>query len=78
MKKKQIITIIILIVGLVVTVILVQRPQIFKSRADIDISSGFNISDTSGEKINCEGQTCTTDSEEVTIEVTNPDIFLKE
>ncbi|MEK7616493.1 MAG: hypothetical protein AAB414_00370 [Patescibacteria group bacterium] len=77
-SKKQAIITLILLLGIVFGVILVQKPQIFKGRADVDISSALNIQGTGGEAVKCVQQTCTTKAEEVTIEVKDPDIFLKD
>lgn len=77
-SKKQAIITLILLLSIVVSVVLVQRPQIFKGRADVDISSGLNIQGSNSEEVICEGQTCSTEAEEVIIEIRDPNVFLQD
>lgn len=77
-NKLRLISLIVLIIGLIVGVFLIQKPQIFKSRANIDVSSAFSISGNQGESVNCSGNTCETEATDVTIEVIDPNIFLQE
>lgn len=76
--KFKLIILVILLIGLIVSLILVQRQQILKSKADIDVSSAFSIYGNQGELIKCGGNVCETEADEVTIEVTDPNVFLQE
>lgn len=59
-------------------VFLIQKPTIFKGRAEINISSGLKIQGENNEEVECQGQVCKTDAKNVTIEVTDPNVFLKD
>lgn len=76
--KKQIAIVAILLLGIAVSVFLAQRQQIFKSRADINVSSGLNITGSQGESVTCQGQECETEANEVIIQVTDPNVFLQD
>lgn len=64
-KKQQLALLIILLVGLIVSVYLVLQQQVFKSKANIDISSSFYMDADS--EVNCSGSVCTTESNNVTL-----------
>ena len=69
-SRKQLISLLVLLVltiGLVVAIILVRNQQIFKSRANIDLSSTFTVTDEIGNEVNCSGTTCSTYSNTVQI-----------
>lgn len=75
-SKKQLLATIIILVGLIVTVILVQRPQIFKGRASgDDVFNSINIYGNEGDlKQNCTWNgpgeyTCQTESDEVQLDL---------
>lgn len=68
-SKKQIIITLILLIGIAFGVILVQRQQILKSRADVDIQNAFEIRDNEGNSLDCSGDTCETDSLDVQIKI---------
>lgn len=78
MNKKQLIVTAILIFGLATGVVLVQRQNIFKSKANVDVSSGISVTGTNGEDVNCRGSVCETDAPEVNIEIIDPEIFLEQ
>lgn len=67
-SKKQIIIIIILVLGIVFSVTLVQKPQIFKSRAQ-EVYNAFEINDSEGNSLNCTQNTCQSDSLDIQIKV---------
>lgn len=77
-SKKQIIITVILLLGIIFSVILVQRQQIFKSKAEVDVTEGLKIEGARGEEITCSEGLCETEADEVTIEVIDPNIFLKD
>lgn len=77
-SKKQIIITVILLLGIIVGVFLVQKQQILKSRADVDVTEGLQVKDVEGNDITCSEDVCETEADEVTIEVTDPNIFLKD
>lgn len=58
-----------LLLGVVISVYLVQEQQIFKSKAAIDVSAALEIKDHQGNSINCSGTTCYTNSDSVTIRI---------
>lgn len=51
LNKSQIITTLLLLIGLLVTVTLVQRQQIFKSKASSDINSAISVTDPAGNEL---------------------------
>lgn len=67
-SRKQIIITLILILGIVFSVILVQKPQIFRSRA-YEVYNAFEITDGKGNTLNCTQNTCQTDSLDIQIKV---------
>ncbi len=67
-SKLQILILIILFVGIIVGVILVQRQQIFKSRA-YDIRNSFEVTDPDGNQLNCSGTSCDTKSLDVKVKI---------
>lgn len=73
LNRKKIISIgvlVILLIGLIVGVILVQKQQIFKSRASLQIYNAFNVgSGEAGKYVNCTGNVCKTNTLNVTISV---------
>lgn len=71
MNKKQILVPLILLLGIIISVFLVQRQQNIKSRASgEEIYQQITVSDS-----NCSGEgniyNCQTDSEEVEIDISN-------
>lgn len=75
--KKQIIIIILLLLGILIGLHLVQTPQIFKSRATQELYNTFQLNQTSDEgatkPVTCgnteNGYTCTTESLDVNLKV---------
>ncbi len=61
----HILVLLVVLIGLGFGIYLVQQQQIFKSRASIDLSSAFKITDDKGSEIRCAGDTCFTDEETV-------------
>lgn len=59
----------VLLVGLAVGVILVGRQQLLRTRAEVDITSAFNIKDANGNPISCSNNVCDTETLDVTIEL---------
>ncbi len=74
-SKKQIIFIVLILVGIAVGVYLVQVQQIFKSKAAINVNQAFEIKDSSGNVINCNGSTCYTNSQEVQIKLKDKSVL---
>lgn len=71
-KRKKIFSIAalgLLLIGLGVGVILVGRQQLLRTRAEIDITSAFNIKDANGNPISCNNNVCDTETLDVTIEL---------
>lgn len=72
MKKKQLILIILLIAGLIVTVYLVQVRKIFYSKAGLDLPQAFQITQTKDgteDQVNCDASGCTTQSLDIKIKI---------
>lgn len=68
-SKKNIIITLILLIGIAVGVILVQRQQILKSRADVDIQNAFEIMDNEGNQLECSDNSCQTKSLDIQIKI---------
>ena len=72
-SRIQLIGVVVLIVGLAVGIYLVQKTQIFKPRAAGSIIQAFDITDTNGKKLDCNGSTdpptCTTSTLDVNIKL---------
>lgn len=68
-SQKQLIVTIILAVGLIVTLVLVQRQQILKSRATQEIYNTFERTDSEGNPLECSRNTCETKTLDVKIKV---------
>jgi type II secretory pathway pseudopilin PulG len=68
-RLKEILIVVVLLLGLGVAVYLVQVQQVFKSRASIDVNQAFEIKDSQGNVITCNGSTCQTNSDTVTIKL---------
>ncbi len=66
---KDIVIVILLLVGLILGVYSVQNPQIFQSQAESNLTNAFNIKDTNGNQINCTNNVCTTRSLEVEVQL---------
>ncbi len=66
---KTILMIALLVIGLVLAVYLVQRQQIFRSRAAVEPSTAFEIKDTKGQMVNCSSNNCTSGTSEVIIQL---------
>lgn len=73
LTRKKIIGIgltVVLLIGLVVGVVLVQRQQILKSRASLQAYNAFNVaSGEAGKYVNCSGNVCETNTLNITISV---------
>lgn len=69
---------ILLLVGIGIGVYLVQFQQIFKPKAAVNASQAFEIKDDQGNIINCTGNTCYTNSFDVTVRVKDLTPFLSE
>lgn len=72
-SKKQIILVVILLVGVILGVILVQREVIFKSRANERVYNTIEVTKPSGDRI-CEGNRCDTDDLNVNIKINVEDL----
>ncbi len=72
MSLKQIIILILIILGLILGLYLVKQPQIFKSRATTNIYDAFDITDDQGNKIYCSDNICTTHSLNINLKITDP------
>lgn len=70
-NQKSLILIIILLIGIVVTVFLVQKTQIFRSKATSDTNDVVNIEDTSGRSVEFKEGRFKVHSQDVTISVKN-------
>ena len=68
-NTRQIIILVILLLGLIIGVILVQKQQIFKSRADLNIGSNIEVTDPDGNQLNCSGTSCDTKSLDVKVKI---------
>lgn len=68
-SKKNILITLILLIGIAVGVILVQRQQILRSRADVDIQNAFEIRDNEGNSLECVDNTCKTESLDIQIKI---------
>lgn len=68
-SKLQIIILTVLLVGMAAGVILVQRQQTLKSKAEQDIGDNFEITDDQGNELNCQGSECETKSLDVQIRI---------
>lgn len=68
-SKIQILIILLLILGIVVGVILVQRQQILKSKATQEIYNAFERTDAEGNRLECLGNSCETKTLDVKIKV---------
>lgn len=68
-SKKNILITLILLIGIAVGVILVQRQQILRSRADVDIQNAFEIRDNEGNSLECADNTCLTESLDIQIKI---------
>lgn len=53
--KKQIAIVMILLLGIIISVILVQRQQIFKSRAASEINNALTVTDSEGNDLEYRG-----------------------
>lgn len=69
LSKRKFIVTFILLIGIVVGVILVQRQQILKSRADVDIQNAFEIRDIEGNSLECSSNSCQTESLDIQIKI---------
>lgn len=74
-SKREIIILIVLLVGLAVTVWLVGQQTVFKSKAAIDVTRAFEIKDSQGNIISCENNICDTKSLDITIELKEPNLL---
>lgn len=66
--KRQIVIMAVLLLGLIILVILVQRQQILKSRA-YDLRNSFEVSDPEGNQLNCNDTSCETNSLDIKVKV---------
>jgi hypothetical protein len=67
--------IILLLVGIVIGVYLVQNTQIFNSRASSNVADAFEIKDANGNLIQCNGNTCYTETDRVDIRLKNVSVL---
>src|SRR3990167_9762500 len=68
--KKQIVIVIILLLGIAVSVFLSQKQQILKSRASQEIYNAFAVYTGDSEHfVNCTGNVCTTNTLNITMSV---------
>lgn len=68
--KKQIAIVTILILGIIISVVLVQRQQIFKSKASQQLQNAFEITPADPQKtVSCSEGTCQTDTLDVQIKL---------
>ena len=74
-SKLQIISVLLLLIGIAAGVYLIQFQHIFKSRAAVDINQAFEIKDNSGNIINCNGTTCYTNSSEINIKLKDKSVL---
>lgn len=62
--KKQLLTVLILIAGLIALLILIKNPQIFKSKASQKLFNAIEVTNNEGNPV-CSGNECETESSEV-------------
>ena len=68
--KRQILIVVLLLIGVIASVYLATQPQILKSRADMDVYSTLDIKDAvTNQTVTCNGAACTTDAQTVKIEL---------
>lgn len=77
-KPWHIVVVLLLLISLIVGVYLVQRQQVYKSRAAVDLGQAFNITDTQGTPLRCATASdgvleCETNSLDVKIGIRNLD-----
>ena len=68
LSKKQVLISVFLLLGIAISVYLMQQTQVFKSKADLDVSSTLDISGDRDDP-DCSGDSCTTESDTVTIQL---------
>lgn len=80
-SKKQILTVAVLIIltaGLFVSVYLVQKQQIFKSKASQDVFNAFEVSPADQQKqVGCSEGTCQTDTLDIQIKLKDIEALTK-
>ena len=67
-RTTQLGLILLLMIGLIFTIIVVQRQQNYRGRAELDVAKTFTVTDPEGQPVSCEGTTCTTGAESVHVE----------
>lgn len=69
LDKKDLVIVLLLIVGLALGVYTVQNPQVFQSQAQGNLYNAFDIKDSSGNKVNCTDSFCATRSLDVDVQL---------
>lgn len=67
-KVLQVILFILFLVGLLVVLYLIKKPQIFKSKASNEIYDAFTFTDNQG-KIYCDRNICTTNALDINVKI---------
>lgn len=57
-----------LFIGLAIGLYFVGRKQLYQSKADIDVAQTFTVTDGNNQPVTCSGTTCTTNSDDITIQ----------
>ncbi|MBI4078853.1 MAG: hypothetical protein HY429_00985 [Candidatus Levybacteria bacterium] len=70
--KRNVIIVVILLVGLIMTIVFLQRQQIFRSRAYVN-PDAFEVQDEEGNKLSPENGGYTTKTLKVKVKLTDPD-----
>jgi len=67
--KKDLVIVILLLIGLVITVYSIQNPNSHQSQAEGSLYNAFNIKDGTGNSVKCNDNSCATSTLDVDIQL---------